>query len=108
MRVLHRFAVAVSLGTFTYLAPPLQLHAQAPSSAAFDAAVAYATETDGQAVLVMFKGNVLFEHYMRGGAIANRQMLASGSKSFVGVATIAAVADGWMQLDAPVSMYLTE
>lgn len=82
--------------------------AQAPDSAAFAAAVTYATQTDGQAVLVMHQGKRVFEHYMRGGSITTRQMLASGSKSFVGVATIAAVADGWMQLDAPVSRYLQE
>lgn len=99
-------AIAFAATVAGILTKPLA--AQPPDSAAFAAAVAYATKTDGQAVLVLHKGVRVFEQYMRGGSVNTRQMLASGSKSFVGVATIAAVADGWMQLDAPVSQYLTE
>lgn len=84
------------------------LHAQAPTNAQFRAAAAYAARTDGQAVLVMHRGAVVHEQYMNGGNASARVMLASGSKSFVGVATIAAVADGLFRLDDPVSRYLSE
>jgi CubicO group peptidase (beta-lactamase class C family) len=79
-----------------------------PDAKAFADAVAYAAKTDGQAVLVMHRGAVIHERYMAGGAASTRQLLASGSKSFVGLATIAAVADGKVALDAPVSRYLPE
>jgi CubicO group peptidase (beta-lactamase class C family) len=92
--------------------PPLSLFLaaallQAPDSAALARATAYAARTDAQAVLVMHRGRVIHEAYMAGGSATRRQMLASGSKSFVGVATLAAVADGLVQLDQPVSTYLT-
>lgn len=79
-----------------------------PDSAAFARAKAYATSTDGQAVLVMHRGRIIHEAYMAGGRVSARQLLASGSKSFVGLATLAAVADGKVSLDAPVARYLPE
>jgi len=84
------------------------LPAQAPTTAQFREAVEYATRTDAQAVLVMHRGAIVHEQYISGGAATVRTMLASGSKSFVGVATIAAVADGLLRLDDPVGQYLTE
>jgi CubicO group peptidase (beta-lactamase class C family) len=80
---------------------------QLPDSAAFARAAAYAASTDGQAVLVMHGGRVVYEQYMNGGAATKRSGLASGSKSFVGVAALAAVADGKLQLDRPVADYLS-
>jgi CubicO group peptidase (beta-lactamase class C family) len=79
-----------------------------PSQAAMQRADAYAAQTDGQAMLVMHRGRVIHEQYHAGGGVDRRQMLASGSKSFVGVATIAAVQDGLVRLDAPVAQYLPE
>jgi CubicO group peptidase (beta-lactamase class C family) len=79
---------------------------QVPDSAAFAKAVAYAAATDGQAVLVMHRGRVIHEAYVAGGSATKRSGLASGSKSFVGVAALAAVADGKLQLDRPVGDYL--
>lgn len=79
-----------------------------PSQAALQRAESYVAQTDGQAMLVMHRGRVLHEHYRAGGGVDRRQMLASGSKSFVGVATIAAVQDGLVRLDAPVAQYLPE
>lgn len=86
----------------------LSLALAQPDSAALSRARDYVARTDGQALLVMHRGRIVHESYMAGGAPTKRQMLASGSKSFVGVATIAAVQDGLLQLDAPVSRYLTE
>ncbi len=56
----------------------------------------------------MHRGTVIHEQYMNGGRASERVMLASGSKSFLGVAAIAAVADGLIRLDDPVARYLTE
>lgn len=87
---------------------PMQLQMQVPDSAAFQRAVDYAAATDGQAVLVMHRGRVVHEAYMAGGSASRRSGLASGSKSFVGVAALAAVADGKLNLDRPVGDYLAE
>ena len=62
-----------------------------------------AARTDGQAILVMHRGRIVYERSISGGSAAKPMMLASGSKSFVYVGTIAAVADGLLQLDAPVA-----
>ncbi len=90
-----------------FLAPP-SLTAQMPSAAQFERAVAYASRTDGQVVLVMHRGRIIHERYINGGSASRSMMLASGSKSFVGVGTIAAVADGLLRLDAPIAELLTE
>lgn len=50
-------------------------------------------------MLVMLDGKVVFEGYGNGGARDRKQMLASGSKSFVGVAAAAAVEDGLLRLE---------
>ena len=81
---------------------------EAPSPQHIARAEQYFAQTGGQAFLVMHRGRVVREAYRDGGAADRRQMLASGSKSFVGVATIAAVQDGLLRLDAPVSQYLPE
>jgi CubicO group peptidase (beta-lactamase class C family) len=87
------------------LQPPAP--AQAPPPRALARAEQYFAQTEGQALLVMHRGRIAHEVYRAGGAADRRQMLASGSKSFVGVAMIAAVQDGLLQLDDPVSRYLT-
>lgn len=97
------FCVACALMTITGRAS-----AQSPSREQFDRAVAYATRTDGQAVLVMHDGKIVYESYMSGGGTTQRQLLASGSKSFVGVATLAAVRDKLLTLDQRVADVLTE
>ncbi len=84
------------------------LEAQAPTAAQFERAVAYAARTDGQAVVVMHRGRIVHERYLGDGSASKSMMLASGSKSFVGVATIAAVADGLLRLDQPVADVLPE
>ncbi len=72
-----------------------------PSEAAMKAAADYSKAKGGQTLLVMFDGKVVFERYDAGGAADKVQMLASGSKSFVGVAAVAAVQDKIIRLDDP-------
>ncbi|MBL8848809.1 MAG: serine hydrolase [Planctomycetaceae bacterium] len=70
-----------------------------PAQAALTQAADYSESHRGQTILVLHNGNVIFERYANGGSIETRQMLASGSKSFVGTAAAAAVADGILNLD---------
>jgi CubicO group peptidase (beta-lactamase class C family) len=80
----------------------------APSGAAMAAAADYSKSNRGQTVVVMFDGKLIFERYDNAGAADRVQMLASGSKSFVGIAAVAAVEDGLIKLDDPVSESITE
>ena len=79
-----------------------------PSEAAMKAAADYSKAHQGQTCLVMFDGKVVLERYDNGGAADRVQMLASGSKSFVGVAAIAAVQDKIIRLDDPACEAITE
>src|SRR3954454_4243396 len=79
----------------------------APPEAAMKAAADYSESHRGLSMLVLFDGKVVFERYGRGGAADKVQMLASGSKSFVGVAAVAAVQDGLIKLDDPASASIT-
>ncbi len=72
------------------------------------AAADYSKSQGGQTMLVRFDGKAVFEQYDNGGAIDQPQGLASGCKSFVGVAAIAAVQDGLIQLDNPASEGIAE
>jgi len=63
------------------------------------AAYDYHKVAGGQAFLVMQDGRIIFEAYDNGGGEFQPQMLASGSKSFVGIVAIAAVQDGLLSLD---------
>ncbi len=55
------------------------------SSESLRAAAEYSQSYRGQAMLVLFDGKIVFEQYANGGAANTRHILASGSKSFVGV-----------------------
>lgn len=80
----------------------------APSQKALAAAADYSMAQRGQTCVVMFDGKVVFERYDNGGAADKSQMLASGSKSFVGLAAVAAVHDKVLQLDNPASEAIAE
>lgn len=79
-----------------------------PTQAAMKKAADYSEEYRGQTCVVMFEGEIVFSQYAAGGRPDQPQMLASGSKSFVGLAAVAAVQDGHLQLDAPVSESIPE
>lgn len=78
------------------------------SPASMEAARRYSESAGGQAMLVMLDGKVLFEGYANGGGPERKQMLASGSKCFVGVAAAAAVEDGHIRFDDPACRALVE
>jgi len=81
---------------------------QAPDSAAIARAARHFEQTDGQAFIVMHNGRMVHEQYRAGGSRNSRQLLASGSKSLVGLAAVAAEADGLLQLSATAARYLPQ
>lgn len=72
------------------------------------AAADYSTKFAGRAVLVMRKGEVVYERYDRGWAAEKPHPLASGTKSFTGVMAMMAVQDGLLTLDERACDTLTE
>jgi CubicO group peptidase (beta-lactamase class C family) len=76
--------------------------------AAMKAAADYSEAQKGQTLVVMFDGNVIFERYHDGGAADRGQLIASGSKSFAGLAAVAAVQDKLLKLDDAVCESITE
>jgi CubicO group peptidase (beta-lactamase class C family) len=96
-------AFCLALASFIPSAAP-----SAPPEMAMKAAADYSKTQNGQTVVVMFDGKVVFERYDNGGAADKVQMLASGSKSFVGLAAVAAVQDKVLNLDDPASESITE
>lgn len=59
-------------------------------------------------MLVMQNGRIVFERYANGGSVRERWPIFSGTKSFWGIAALAAVRDGLFTLDDPVSDTITE
>ncbi len=59
-------------------------------------------------MLVMQNRRTVFEHYANGGSASGRWPIFSGTKSFWGVAALAAVHDGLFRLDDVVSDTITE
>lgn len=70
----------------------------------FTTAASYSAERRGVSLLVMRRGEVLFEDYPNEGGVARGWELASGTKSFTGVMCAAAIQDGlissWDELAA--------
>jgi CubicO group peptidase (beta-lactamase class C family) len=63
-------------------------------SAAYRAAAAYSADRRGVSLLVMQRGEIIFEDYTNEGGPARGWELASGTKSFTGVMGAAAIQDG--------------
>ena len=78
------------------------------TQAGLKAAAAYSRNASGEALVVMRNGKIIFEQYDNGGGADRRQMLASGSKSFVGLAAAAAAQDKILKLDDPASEAIAE
>lgn len=71
-------------------------------------AVDYSRRLGGDALLVSLRGRILCEDYAAGAGPDQPHRLASGTKSFWGVAALAAVEDGLFGLDDLVSATITE
>jgi CubicO group peptidase (beta-lactamase class C family) len=71
-------------------------------------AAKYSESKRGVSMLVMQNGRRIFERYANGGSARERWPIFSGTKSFWGIAALAAVRDGLFKLDDPVSDAITE
>jgi CubicO group peptidase (beta-lactamase class C family) len=71
-------------------------------------AATYSESRRGVSMLVMQNGRTIFEHYANGGSASGRWPIFSGTKSFWGIAALAAVHDGLFRLDDLVSDTITE
>lgn len=71
-------------------------------------AAEYSAKSKGVSMVVAQHGKIIFEDYPNGGTPAAAHELASGTKSFAGVAAIAAQEDGLLKLDEKVSLTINE
>lgn len=78
------------------------------SRTACAAAERYSAGHDGVTFLVLHQGNIVCEGYANGGSAERAYGLASGTKSFSGILAAAAVQDGLLALDEPVSDTIAE
>lgn len=74
----------------------------------FAKTVAYHEKMQGNALLVMQNGKIIFEKYAESRGSQRASELASGTKSFAGVVAIAAEEDGLLKLTDKVSDTITE
>src|SRR5262249_18762625 len=92
---------------FCLLATSVSAHAEiSPADCA--RAAKYSESRRGSSMLVMQNGRTIFEHYANGGSAGGRWPIFSGTKSFWGIAALAAVHDGLFKLDDLVSDTITE
>ena len=82
--------------------------ASGPELARYQLAADYSRNNRGLSVLVIKGDKVVFEQYDKGYSADTPHMLASGTKSFVGVMAVAAVEDRLLKLDELVSDTITE
>lgn len=81
----------------------------AAQSLDFAAAASYSAERRGVSLLVMRRGEVIFEDYPNEGGVSRGWELASGTKSFTGVMCAAAIQDGLISSwDEPAANTLSE
>jgi len=71
-------------------------------------AAKYSENKRGIAMLVVQNGRTIFEHYANGGSANRRWPIFSGTKSFWGIAALAAAQEGLFRLDDPVSDTISE
>ena len=71
-------------------------------------AAKYSESKRGVSMLVMQNGRTIFEHYANGGSTGGRWPIFSGTKSFWGMAALAAAHDGLLKLDDLVADTITE
>lgn len=85
-----------------------KISAAEAEQARYKLAADYSEDFRGLSVLVLKGDKVVFEQYQNGHSADSTHMLASGTKSFVGVMAVAAVEDKLLKLDERVSDTITE
>ncbi|MBX9688441.1 MAG: serine hydrolase, partial [Candidatus Obscuribacterales bacterium] len=115
MRIKNKTRTSVLLGSlclsFCLLLPALGLPEATKSelkAANLKLAAHYSAQNNGVSMLVMQNGKIIFEDYPNGSNSSKAFELASGTKSFSGVAAIAAKEDGLLELDEAVSKTISE
>ncbi len=71
-------------------------------------AAKYSESKRGTSLLVIQNGRTIFERYANGGMVDGRWPIFSGTKSFWGLAALAAVSEGLFTLDEPVANTIAE
>src|SRR5262249_8127350 len=99
-----RYPIYVALALAVKLAP---LHAEIHAADCARAAK-YSESRHGTAILVIQDGRTIFEHYANGDSANRRWPIFSGTKSFWGIAALAAVHEGLFALDDRASDTITE
>lgn len=79
-----------------------------PTEQQMDAAEQYHISKGGQSLVISYQGKIIRESYTNGGAPDRVQLLASGTKGFVGMIGAIAAYDGIINLDTPVAEVLSE
>ncbi len=82
--------------------------AAAPAASPYADAAAYSRAHNGDAVLVVRGDSVVFEEYQNGYGGSTPHPLQSGTKAFACALMAAAVGDGLLELDEPISRALPE
>src|SRR5207249_4341727 len=100
-----RGRLLIALSLFIATSPPAFAQIQADDCAR---GAKYSESHRGVSMLVMQNGRTIFEHYANGGSARDRWPIFSGTKSFWGIAALAAVNDRLFKLDDPVSDTITE
>ena len=96
----------VALAAWVAIAPATV--GMAVAAPACEAALEYSAKHGGVAVLALKDGSPVCEGYTSGGAPDKAYELWSGTKSFNGIIAAAAVQDGLLALDEPVSKTIAE
>ncbi len=102
------FLTALLLASLSSKASAQKLSASEVERARFQLAAAYSEEYRGLSVLILKGDKIIFEQYQNGHSNERSHMLASGTKSFVGVMAMAAVEDKLLKLEEKVSDTITE
>jgi len=108
----HFISLATSLISLSVvLAAPQGLSAGdhgSPSPDNYRRAAEYSRARNGDALVVMTNGELVFEDYAKGSGPDVPHNLASGTKTFWGVLAVAAAQDGLIDLDEKVAETITE
>lgn len=91
-----------------WLSTLLSLASLGIQSVPCEALMEYSTEMDGVSLVVLQDGEIVCEDYPDNDSPDQGWSLASGTKSFTGIMAAAAVQDGYLTLDEPASITLTE
>lgn len=102
------FQVPAAIAALTLMSCVATSAAAAEADLACDRALSYSTGLYGVSVLIQRDGVVLCEGYAKDGGPEVAYPIHSGTKSFNGVIAAAAVQDGLLMLDEPVSKTLVE